>query len=402
MKRILCISTLLWAVLPMCRTASGQNDRNASWYVSGRVVLEDGSPPADRVEIVATCNGQSYVAARTDKMGIFSFRPGSGSRAFQDASAWSNDGSVGRLASIMGPTPTSGATSTATTDSGQQSTAAGPSVPNDGTNGTVTRLGAIEKTFTNCDMQARLPGYKSASVSLTNRGPMDNPDLGTIVLHRIIPVEGQVVSVSELAAPKTARKAFDQGRQAVKANRAQEARQDFEKAAGIYPQYAAAWCELGKLCIERQQLQEARRLYETAIRADPKYLDSYLQLAALQAVARQWPQLAATTGAALRLNPHGYPQAYYLNALANFNLRNADAAEKSAREAERLDARHRFPESWLMLGRILDLRRQFVEAAAQLREYLRLAPRAPDAADIRTRLTQIEELSASAAPVQPN
>jgi tetratricopeptide (TPR) repeat protein len=143
-------------------------------------------------------------------------------------------------------------------------------------------------------------------------------------------------------------------------------------------------------------------LFETAIRADPKYLDSYLQLAALQAVARQWPELAETTGAALRLDPHQYPQAYYLNALANFNLRNADAAERSAREAERLDTGHRFPQSWLMLGRILEIRRQFVEAAAQLREYLRLAPRAPDAADVRTRLSQLEKLSGAAPGVQPN
>ena len=402
MKRILCISTLLWAVLPMCRTASGQNDRNASWYVTGRVVLEDGLPPEERVDIVATCNGQSYVAARTDKMGLFSFRPGpSGNRVFQDASAWSNDGSRGRLANIMGPVPTAATANATTTDSGQQSAASTPA-PSDETAGSVPRPSAGDKAFVNCDMQARLPGYKSASVSLTNRGPMDNPDLGTIVLRRIVPVEGQAVSVAALAVPKDARKAFDKGRRAVRANRLEDARQDFEKAASIYPQYAAAWCELGKLRIEGQQLEEARRLFETAIRADPKYLDSYLQLAALQAVARQWPELAETTGAALRLDPHQYPQAYYLNALANFNLRNADAAERSAREAERLDTGHRFPQSWLMLGRILEIRRQFVEAAAQLREYLRLAPRAPDAADVRTRLSQLEKLSGAAPGVQPN
>jgi tetratricopeptide (TPR) repeat protein len=210
------------------------------------------------------------------------------------------------------------------------------------------------------------------------------------------------MSVTELATPKDARKAFDKGRKAVKAHRPEEARQDFEKAAHLYPQYAAAWCELGKLRLDRRQLDDARRLFETAIQADPKYLAAYLQLAALQAIAGQWPELAATTGAALRLDARAYPQAYYLNALANFNLRNTDAAEKSAREAERLDTRRRFPGSWQVLARVLLQRRQFAEAAVQMREYLKINPRAPDAPAMRTQLAEIEKLSAAAPAAHPD
>jgi len=57
----------------------------------------------------------------------------------------------------------------------------------------------------------------------------------------------------------------------------------------------------------------------------------YLSASAIQSVKKQWPQLAETTGALLRLDPFDYPQAYYMNALANYNLGNIDAAEKSAR-----------------------------------------------------------------------
>jgi tetratricopeptide (TPR) repeat protein len=385
--------TLLGAALPMPGTAAGQNAQNISWYLTGRVILEDGRPPEERVDIVTTCNGQPYVAARTDKMGTFSFRLGAaGNRALQDASVGSADGSFGRPSMSMGPLPTNGEAQTATTGS-QQSAATDTAAQSGAPVVSGPRPGGNERALVRCDMQAKLPGYRSASISLANRKPMDNPDLGTIVLHRLAPVEGQLVSVTALAAPKDARKAFENGRQAVKANRPEDARKDFEKATALYPRYAAAWCELGKLRIEGRQLEEAGRLFETAIRADPKYLDPYLQLAALQAVARQWPQLVQTTAAALRLDAHDYPQAYYLNALANFNIQNTDAAENSAREAERLDPRHRFPGSWQVLARILEIRRQFVEAAAQMREYLRLAPRAPDAAAVRTRLAEIEKLS---------
>ena len=383
----------------MCRTASGQNTLNTVWYLTGRVILEDGWPPDERVDIETICNGQPYVAAHTDKMGLFSFRLGSaGNRSLQDASVGLADGSFGRPAVAMGPPPSAGGAQTTTADSQQQPAATDPAPQSTTTTGSGPRSGGNDRAFMRCDLRARLPGYQSETISLANRRPMDNPDVGTIILHRLIPVEGQVVSVTTLAAPKDARNAFEKGRQALKANKPDAARKDFEKATRIYPKYAAAWCELGKLQIQRQRLEEARRLFETAIRADPKYLDPYLHLAALQAVAGQWPQLAETTGAALRLDPRGYPQAYYLNALANFNIRNTDAAEKSAREAERLDTRHQFPGSWQLLGRILDIRRQFTEATAQMREYLRLAPRAPDAAAVRMRLAQIERLSIGAAP----
>jgi tetratricopeptide (TPR) repeat protein len=386
----------------MCPVAAGQNSQANSLYLTGRVILDDGWAPDERADIVATCNGQSYVAAHTDKSGLFGFRLGaSGNRTLQDASTGSADGPFGRSSISMGPQPAGSTTTTSSTDPTQQ--ASGMTTPQPSTTPSVSgpRNGGADRALMRCDLQAKLPGYQSESISLANRKQMDNPDLGTIILHRLAHADGNIVSVAALAAPKDARRAFDKGRKAAKANRPEEARQDFEKATRIYPQYAAAWCELGKLQIAQRQLDEAHRLFETAIHADPKHLDSYLQLAALQAMAGQWPELAATTGAALRLDPRDYPQAYYLDALANFNLRNTDAAERSAREAERLDPRRRFPGSWQVLSRILMMRRQFAEAAVQMREYLRIAPRAPDALAVRARLTEIEKLSAAAPGATP-
>jgi tetratricopeptide (TPR) repeat protein len=394
-KKTLCLLTLLWAALPVGRVALGQGNPGVAWYLTGRVILEDGLPSAERVDIVITCNGQPYVAAQTDKAGLFSFRLGAqGNRSLQDASVGSADGSFGRPAIAAGPPPTSnGSTSmdpqqTAATDTATQPGAPIPSLP---------RNTGGERAFMRCDMQAQLPGYRSESSTLANRRPMDNPDLGTIVLHPLRRADGPLVTVTALAAPRDARKAFESGRQALKGKRPEDARKAFEKATRLYPRYAAAWCELGKLQIDARQLDDACRLFETSIHADPKFLDPYLQLAALQAVAQQWPQLAATTGAALHLDARDYPQAYYLNALANFNIGNADAAEKSAWEAERLDPRRLFPGSWQVLGRVLALRREFAEALAQMREYLRLAPHAPDAPSVRARMAEIEKLSAAGA-----
>jgi tetratricopeptide (TPR) repeat protein len=221
------------------------------------------------------------------------------------------------------------------------------------------------------------------------------------MLHRIGVVDGHVISATSLAAPKDSRSAFEKGRDALKRNKLDDARKDFEKAVQIYPGFAAAWYELGKLATDRGQFDDGLRSFQTAIQADPKYVDPYLSVSAIQTVEKQWPQLAETTGALLRLNPYDYPQAYYMNALANYNLRNIEAAEKSAREAERLDAQARFPRSRQLLGVILANRRAFPEAADQMRQYLKFAPQAPDAAAVREQLSRVEALSVAAANAPP-
>ena len=48
-------------------------------------------------------------------------------------------------------------------------------------------------------------------VSLSNIHYMDNPDIGTIILHRLGKVDGLTVSVVSALAPKDARKAYEKG-----------------------------------------------------------------------------------------------------------------------------------------------------------------------------------------------
>src|SRR5688572_19730542 len=45
-------------------------------YLSGKVVLDDGTPPPDSVVIERVCNGQPRAEAYTDSKGRFSFQLG--------------------------------------------------------------------------------------------------------------------------------------------------------------------------------------------------------------------------------------------------------------------------------------------------------------------------------------
>jgi tetratricopeptide (TPR) repeat protein len=325
---------------------------------------DDGQPFTGQVTIESVCDGVSHVEGLADASGAFGIRLGDRHNGtFQDASLSSTDDYFGKA-----------------------------NAPVQSGSGATTYIIPERLVLANCELRASLPGYRSDVVNIGNRRELDSPSVGTIMLHRIGPVDGSVISAVSLAAPKDARAAFEKGWEALKKNKLDDARKDFEKAARIYPGYAAAWYELGKLSTDRGQFDDGLRCFQTAIQADPKYVGPYLSVAAIQAIRKQWPQLAETTGALLHLDPYDHPQAHYMSALANYNLGHIVAAEKSAREAERLDPEGRCPWTWRLLGVILADRGAFTEAAEQTRQYLKLLPQARDAGAARAELSQLEAL----------
>ncbi len=75
--------------------------------------------------------------------------------------------------------------------------------------------------------------------------------------------------------------------------------------------------------------------------------------------------------------------------MANFNLGNLDAAEGNARKLERLDTGHRFPQVHLILAGVSRKRQDSAGEVAQLREYLKYAPQASNATQVRSRLHEL-------------
>src|ERR1035437_2952416 len=147
--------------------------------ISGRVMLDDGAPPPETVVIERVCNGNHHAEGYTDRKGYFSIDLGMDRGIIQDASTSGHFGDSG------------------TRFPGQVSAPSG-----------MGGAGMSDQRFTNCELSASLPGYRSQAVSLANRHSMDNPDVGTMCLHRLVNVEGRIISAISLAAPKDARKAF--------------------------------------------------------------------------------------------------------------------------------------------------------------------------------------------------
>lgn len=104
----------------------------------------------------------------------------------------------------------------------------------------------------------------------------------------------------------------------------------------------------------------------------------------------QWRDAAELSDRILHLNPDDFPPGYYLNAMANLRLGNLDLAEKSAREAIRLDTTHTNPRTSYVLGLILAQKGDFQHSAESLHAYLNAMPNAPDAETVRQQLAGIE------------
>ena len=349
-------------------------------YVSGRVVMDDGSPVSKDVTIIRVCNGVTRSMGYTDSKGTFGFDLNHAEAAFQDART------TGIRTSNGDPTSTAASLDDPLSD-----------LPR---NAGLSSQDSERTALIGCELRAQLSGYRSSAVQLGRRDVLDNPDVGVIFLHRIGPDEGSTVSMTSLKAPKDAKKAYEKGMNALKKKKTEDAEKNFQKAVTVYPEYADAWFQLGALQMDAKDNDAARKSFGQAIAADPKLVTPYVNLAILEAQQGNWKESADNTSKAVHLDPVDFPIAFYFDALANYNLKNYAQSEKSARQLERLDTQHHFPLANRILASVLAQRKDYPGAADQMREYLKVAGTAQDANEVRGQLEQLEKLISQQAPAK--
>jgi len=356
-------------------TTPGLSPGSQTLRVSGRVMVDDGTPPSSSATIQRVCNGNPHAEGYTDNQGYFSVLLGQNADVIADASE----------------TP-----STPARNSLPFPSVALPS-PSSSTTGIGRGLG-LDNRLANCDLRAQLGGYTSKTINLTARTPMDNPDVGVILLHRMgTPETATTVTATTLTASKEARKALQKGLELAKKNKPEEAIASLKEAVNVDPEFAFAWCELGKLQLEHDHIPDAHESFEAAVKAEPRWPEPYLHLALMGVKAHDWREVVETTDRVLHLSSWEYPGAYFFNAAANFNLRHMDVAEKSALLAERLDVQHDFPQVEQLLGTIYADRQRYADAAEKFRAYLMMAPKADDAPSTRQQLAAMEKLAAESS-----
>lgn len=367
------------------RTTPGQNPSDRTQFpdmgprpifISGKVMLDDGTAPVEQVVIERVCNGSPRPEGYTDSKGHFSFEVGKNQATMADASysntedSFGGGGFGGRPAGNMNRMPGGG-------------------------------NGVTERDLMGCEIRANLAGYRSDIITLAGRRTLDNPNIGTIILHRRANVEGFTSSGTSLLAPKDARKSLEKAMKFAKAKKPAEAQKELESAVALYPKYAEAWYELGILHERQNRAAEASDAYAKSVAADAKYIKPYLQIAGLYAKENKWKEVAETSGRAIKLNPYDFPVAYFYHSVASVNLQDLDAAEKSAREGIKLDGQKRLPKLAHVLGIVLAQKQDFSGAAENMKLYLKLAPNAQDAEAVRKQLAEVEGNLAQVSAPKP-
>lgn len=314
-------------------------------YATGSVVMQGGMAPPEPIAIERVCNGSTRREGYTDFKGHFQIELTSTTTQFQDVSE-SNSNQTGT-----------------------------------GLPGRV--LQSNEFRFEGCELRAVLPGFQSTSLALHITDDFGEVKVGNIMLTRVGNVVGTTVSMTGLAAPDSARRAFEKASKEEEAKKYSEAEKHLEKAVEIYPQYAAAWYQLGEIHRMQQQPDEAVNEYNQSIKCDAQYVSPYFGLALIAMERKQWDEVQRLTEQLTKLNGVAFPMSYYYNAAANYHLGKLDAAEQSALKFESLDTSHRVPDVQLLLAGILEAKQDFPAAARHLREYLVQVPDSPRAAQIR-------------------
>jgi hypothetical protein len=331
--------------------SASNNPSSRPIYLSGKVVLQDGTPPPDLVRIERICGGRSVPQGYTDAKGMFQFQVDS---------------------QFGGVEPDAGDAMSRPSGTGSRP------------------VGSVG--LSGCDLRAILPGFLPGSVSLANHTSFDNPDVGIIILRRSGSVDGTTISMISLNAPKDAVKAYEKGRELLKKEKPEEAERSFQKAVDLYPRYATAWYQLGLLQVHGNGAQ-AEASFTRSIEADPKFVSPYLNLALMSEKNRRWRKALELSEAIIKINGTDFPQAHFYKAVAKYNLGDTDLAESTVRRAIELDLHHQCPQSEKLLGFILAGKSDLAGSAEHLHKYLELAPNAYDSGEVRAKLADVEKLS---------
>ncbi|HWC15427.1 MAG TPA: tetratricopeptide repeat protein [Terriglobales bacterium] len=340
-------------------------------YITGSVVVSQGTPPPEPVAIERVCGGSAHKEGYTDSKGHYQIQLGQNFElqdVSESGSATSGLGGMNSGSSIMGPPSGMG--------------------------------GVNPRDLIGCELRAMLPGFQSSSVMIRVEGAFGEIRMDTIVLQPIGGGSGSTISLTTMQAPGGARKAYDKAQKDISKNDLKNAEKELTKAVQEYPKFAAAWALLGMVHQDFQQNDQAESDYQHAIAADSQYAKPYFGLAVMAANQKNWKETVRLSEQVNRLAPMAYPEAYFFSGVGSYNLGNMDDAEKSFRKFISLDRDHRRPAAALYLGDILARKQDFAGAAEQAKAYLAAEPNAPNSESIRAKVKELEQMSASAPKQQ--
>ena len=114
---------------------------------------------------------------------------------------------------------------------------------------------------------------------------------------------GGIISANSLKIPHKAEKEFQRGQKAFLKNKLSAARDYFQKAVTIYPQYDVALNALGVVLMKLGDPVTGQKAFEQAVAANDKFAPAYVNLARIMAREKKYDDAALLLTRSLSLEP---------------------------------------------------------------------------------------------------
>ncbi len=206
---------------------------------------------------------------------------------------------------------------------------------------------------------------------------------------------GAITSASELRIPPAARKSFDRGLEAFKEKDYKKAVALFQKATITYPEYDAAYDNLGVALMNLGRTAEARTAFARAVKLNDKNADADRNYSRLLISDEKFIAAKELLQKALTVEPQA-PSSLILLAITQLRTGDYDGALHSALEAHHI-SQEGYAVAHYVAGRAFENKHEMKNATTEYQMYLRESPNGPEAGQVRAGLARV----GAAPPLAP-
>lgn len=248
-----------------------------------------------------------------------------------------------------------------------------------------------------CRIEASSQGYESTSVDISafNAFNSTSKEVPPLILFPSAPNPMTIV-MGENGVPGKSLNSWRAAMKAIQAGSLAEAESQLQAVVNASPKFAQGWHTLAIISSNNQKGPQAKEAWERAIEADPKMLQPYVGLARLCVKIKDWQCTEAASDKLLKLDKKNtFPEIYIHQAVARYGAKDLDGALSAAENAVKLDRVHKRSE--YILGRILEAKGDIAGAKEHMTKYVQSDPNAADIELVKKHLELIGTPAAAGA-----
>lgn len=198
--------------------------------------------------------------------------------------------------------------------------------------------------------------------------------------------KNEVVNADLAGVPKPALERYNKGVELIKAGDRSGAVEQFKMAVSEHPEFALAYSELGIQYMRLDEAEKAAEAFRAAIKLKPEAFDPQMNLGAVYYAQKRFDDSVNILRGALKIKDDSATAHYYLG-MSLANLGQFKEAETELLTSLKLGG-DQLNEGRRVLSIIYASRGERKKAADELEKYLKAAPNAPDAEQLKATIKQ--------------